>query len=424
MGFGRWRAWGLAALVLPLGSSTCERETLCCTWETPPPARSLRLPYPLLCSQRLLKRVSGLSLNSKQHFTHTHTLSLSLSLSLSHTHTHTHTCNQSTLAGPAESTALSQALGSLVREDPSLHFGVHSETGQLLLSGMGELHLEIAVDRLKREWGIAGLSLGRVQVAYRETPGSEEEEGAGEGGGVGSFTFERSIAGRMVKATITLRVMRKREEVEEGASTGKNWWVGMEGEEGEEEVPCAAVLGTSSAPSSTAPQLSPIPPEHLEAISSAIEVGLGRGCILGFPVVGARVELEGKDCVFALDTPAAALKAATARALSAALAASRPMLLEPCMAVEIKLPEGPAVGEVLNELSTVRRGQIEEVIGGGHERGKATIKAFVPLKEMLGYSTSLRSRTSGEGSFSMEFKSYSCVGNTLQAKLAANPGLV
>lgn len=290
---------------------------------------------------------------------------------------------------------------------------VSEDTGQLLLSGMGELHLEIAVDRLKREWGISGLTLGRVQVAYRESPGDEE--------GLGCHTFEKALGGRSVKASIALKVSFR----EELALQGCNSWIcrrlnDREEQEGDEFAePCAVIPGANGNNSPST--LSPIPPPYLEAISGAIELGLGRGSILGFPVVGARVEIHGEGCMFSLDTPLAAVRAATARALSAALISSRPKLLEPLMAAEITLLEGPAVGEVLSDISTTRRGQIVEV---GGISGKTVIKALVPLKEMVGYATSLRSRTSGEGSFSMEFSKYESVGEALQAKLVANPTLI
>jgi elongation factor G len=240
----------------------------------------------------------------------------------------------------------------------------------------------------------------------------------------------------------------KGEEGEMGEEEGKEWGrstqrtenviVGSGGEEEEEEGveeiegnnQCVLISGDSSGSSGSGsggkggdappPTLSPIPPPLLEAIHRTIELGLGRGPLLGYPVIRAKVWIDGKGTRLGPETPLAAVRAATARALNAALKASGAQLLEPCMAVEVSLPEGPCVGEVCSDLSGNRRGHIVEV----GTSGRAFVKARVPLRSMVGYSTALRSRTRGEGTFSMEFTDYEHVGPMQQEKLLSNPLLV
>jgi elongation factor G len=336
----------------------------------------------------------------------------------------------------SEAKALEAALALLCREDPSLAFSTQAETGQLLLSGMGELHLDVSASRLQSEYGIAGLSLGRVAVAYREAPALPAASAA---------THDRLVNGRRAAATVELLLSpceqllaagqshfagNSEAEEEESESEG-------EGEEGEE----GQLLCLLSAEDGSPAALRPMPPLLAAAVSEGISAAFSRGPLLGSPVVGLRVQLRAAGTALGPDSSPAAVRAAVARAMEQGLREAACELLEPIMLVSVSVPEGPAVGSVMQDLSTTRRGRIREVMaaggaGGGEEGGgpggasqqqqlgtaRSIVCAQVPLAEMVGYSTAIRSRTAGEGSFSMHFDSFAPVGAQLQRKIVAEGG--
>jgi elongation factor G len=329
------------------------------------------------------------------------------------------------VGGAREAKELAAALELLTREDPSLRVDAVEGTGQLLLAGMGELHLDIAADRLRREHGIGGLTLGRVRVAYREAP---------TGGGRGAATFDRVLAGRPARATVALTV----EPCEALRAAGRS-----EVEDAPEGGASCLAEGSGGGAGAGAPAaLRPMPPLLAEALWEAVALAFGRGPLLGAPLVGARVRLDPAGTVLGPDSTPGAVRAAAARALDAALRDAGAALLEPVMRVEVSVAEGSgAVGDVINDLATARRGSVTEVRGGGDGggsgggggdgggggaeglRGRAVVCARVPLTTMVGYATSLRSRTAGEGSFSMEFDAYEHMSATAQAALLERPEL-
>ena len=299
-------------------------------------------------------------------------------------------------SGAGEARALDDALALLLREDPSLTATTHPETGQLLLSGMGELHLDVAADRLKREFGVSGLTLGRVQVAQRESPTREAS---------GAFTFDRLVAGKRAVASVSLHLAPCAELAEADACEFDALPEG--------ELTCAYVRqeGAVSMQRLVAPALA-------AALHEGVAAGFGRGPLVGAPLSGLRVFLDTELTQFTPDSTPAAVRAATARALDTALRAAAVELREPLMNVRITLP-GASVGDVLNDLTGSRHARVLEV---GEEdinttvasssvtcTRRALIRAQVPLREMVGYATSLRSRTAGEAAFSMELVGFSPV---------------
>ncbi len=316
------------------------------------------------------------------------------------------------VGGPREAKELAAALELLLREDPSLRVDAVADTGQLLLAGMGELHLDIAADRLRREHGIGGLSLGRVRVAYREAPAAA---------GGGAATFDRALAGKPARATVALLV----EPCGDLRDAGQ-----CEADEGDGTPPTCMVEGAGTG---GAPALKPMPPLLADALWEAVELAFGRGPLLGAPLVGARVSIDAQRTLLGADSSAGAVRAAASRALAEALRDAGVELLEPVMRVEVSVAEGgAAVGDVINDLATTRRGEITEVRGagaggegGGGEglRGRTVVCARVPLTTMVGYATALRSRTAGQGTFSMEFDTYKEMGAAAQAALLERPEL-
>lgn len=344
----------------------------------------------------------------------------------------------------SEQKALEEALAVLVREDPSLHVRTNEDTGQLLLSGMGELHLDVAADRLRREYGVP-VQLGRMQVAYRESVSGEGE---------GSFVLDRALGttGKRQWATLAVKVERLEDatqnvfvqaqehirckyigSVDEGSgSSGGGGGGGGHGKGGKKgSAPAAADDGSG---------LKLMPAALADAVREAITTALGRGPLLGYPLTGLRVSLLEEGCEISSDSNAAAVKEAAVKALAAAITAAGAELLEPCMNLEAVVPDA-AVGSIVTELSSQRRGRIREVESAataaaaagagatgttgatatrGHV-GKTVIRALVPLRELVGYSTVIRSKTAGEGSFSMEFAAYEPLSPQLQKAILADP---
>ncbi|MEI7843387.1 MAG: elongation factor G [Gallionellaceae bacterium] len=252
------------------------------------------------------------------------------------------------------------ALGRLAAEDPSFRVRTDEESGQTIMSGMGELHLEILVDRMKREFGVEA-NVGAPQVAYREAIRKMVEvEGkfVKQSGGKGQFG----------------RVMLKMEPNE----TGKGFEF------------IDAIKGGA------------VPREFIPAVEKGLRETLPNGVLAGFPVVDVKVTLYDGS-YHEVDSNENAFKMAASIGFKEGMRKANPVLLEPMMAVEVETPEDYA-GTVMGDLSS-RRGMVQgmdDMMGGGK-----SIKAEVPLAEMFGYSTSLRSATQGRATYTMEFKHYS-----------------
>ena len=253
------------------------------------------------------------------------------------------------------------ALGRLAKEDPSFRLRTDEESGQTIISGMGELHLEIIVDRMKREFGVEA-NVGKPQVAYRETIRKTVTEVEGK--------FVRQSGGKGQYGHVVLTV----EPMEPG---GKGF-------EFVDEIKGGVV-----------------PREFIPAVEKGIIDTLGNGVLAGYPVVDVRVRLTFGS-YHDVDSNENAFKMAASMGFKEGCRRANPVILEPMMAVEVETPEDYA-GTVMGDLSS-RRGMVQgmdDMVGGGK-----VIKAEVPLSEMFGYSTSLRSATQGRATYTMEFKQY------------------
>ena len=261
----------------------------------------------------------------------------------------------------ADQEKMGLALNRLAQEDPSFRVRTDEESGQTIISGMGELHLEIIVDRMKREFSVEA-NVGAPQVAYRETIRKACDKVEGK--------FVKQSGGRGQYGHVWLKV--------EPNETGKGY----------EFVD--AIKGGS------------VPREYIPAVQKGILEALPAGVLAGFPVVDVKVTLFDGS-YHEVDSNENAFKMAGLMAFKEGLRRANPTLLEPIMAVEVETPED-FMGNVVGDLSS-RRGVIQGMddIPGG---GKA-LKAEVPLKEMFGYSTTLRSLSQGRATYTMEFKHYS-----------------
>ncbi|MBP0622652.1 elongation factor G [Cupriavidus consociatus] len=266
------------------------------------------------------------------------------------------------------------ALNRLAAEDPSFRVRTDEESGQTIISGMGELHLEILVDRMKREFGVEA-NIGAPQVAYRETIRKTAE------GVEGKFVKQSGGRGQYGHAVITL----------EPQEPGKGF-----------EFIDAIKGGV-------------IPREYIPAVEKGIVDTLPNGILAGFPVVDVKVTLTFGS-YHDVDSNENAFRMAGSMAFKEAMRKASPVLLEPMMAVEVETPED-YTGTVMGDLSS-RRGIVQgmdDMVGGGK-----IIKAEVPLSEMFGYSTSLRSATQGRATYTMEFKHYAeAPKNIAEAVMAA-----
>ena len=259
----------------------------------------------------------------------------------------------------AEQDKMSLALTKLAEEDPTFQVSTNHETGQTIIAGMGELHLEIIVDRLLREFKVDA-NVGKPQVAYREAPGHDVEKAEGK--------FVRQSGGRGQYGHAVIKL----EKMEEGFGY---------------EFVNAIVGGV-------------VPKEYIPSIDKGIQEALNTGVISGYPVVDVKVTLFDGS-YHEVDSSEAAFKIAGSMAIKDALKKSDPILLEPMMAVEVETPE-QYMGDVMGNLSG-RRGKIE---GMDDRAGSKVIRAKVPLGEMFGYATDLRSQTQGRASYTMQFDSY------------------
>ena len=259
----------------------------------------------------------------------------------------------------AEQDKMSIALTKLAEEDPTFQVSTNHETGQTIIAGMGELHLEIIVDRLLREFKVDA-NVGKPQVAYRETAGHDVEKAEGK--------FVRQSGGRGQYGHAVIKL----EKMEEGFGY---------------EFVNAIVGGV-------------VPKDYIPSIDKGIQEALNTGVIAGYPVVDVKVTLFDGS-YHEVDSSEAAFKIAGSMAIKDALKKSDPILLEPYMSVEVETPE-QYMGDVMGNLSG-RRGKIE---GMDDRAGSKVIRAKVPLGEMFGYATDLRSQTQGRASYTMQFDSY------------------
>jgi elongation factor G len=260
----------------------------------------------------------------------------------------------------ADQDKMGEALTRLAEEDPTFRVRTDPETGQLLIYGMGELHLEVIVERMRREFNVSA-NVGRPQVAYRETvtrPVTKVQ---------GRFVRQSGGRGQYGEVFIDLEPAKK------------GGGIGFED----------AVRGGT------------IPREYIPAAEAGIREALLGGVLAGFPVVDVNVRLVDGS-YHEVDSSEIAFKAAGGLAVREALPRAGSVLLEPVMLVEVVAPE-EYLGDVIGDLNA-RRGQIE----GMHPRGAgvSTVRALVPLGEMFGYASDLRSRTQGRGTFTMEFHRY------------------
>ena len=260
----------------------------------------------------------------------------------------------------ADQEKMGLALNRLAQEDPSFRVQTDEESGQTIISGMGELHLEILVDRMKREFGVEA-TVGKPQVAYRETIRTTAKDVEGK------FVKQSGGRGQYGHAVITL------EPNEQG-----------KGYEFLDEIKGGV-----------------IPREYIPAVDKGIADTLKSGVLAGFPVVDVKVHLTFGS-YHDVDSNENAFRMAGSMAFKEAMRRASPVILEPMMAVEVETPED-YMGNVMGDLSG-RRGIVqgmEDMVGGGK-----IVRAEVPLSEMFGYSTSLRSLTQGRATYTMEFKHY------------------
>jgi elongation factor G len=272
----------------------------------------------------------------------------------------------------ADQDKLATALGRLSEEDPTFRVRSDEETGQTVISGMGELHLEIIVDRLIREFGV-GATVGKPQVAYRETVRKRVDKVEGK------FVRQTGGRGQYGHAVISLGPNKP----------GSGY-----------EFANKIVGGV-------------IPREYISSVDQGIQEAMSAGVLAGYPVVDISVELT-YGSYHDVDSSEMAFKIAGSMAFKNAMQKAGPVLLEPVFQVEVTTPED-YMGDVIGDLNS-RRGRIE----GMEPRGNAQIiTARVPLSEMFGYATSMRSMTQGRATYSMQFHSYDEVPKSLADEIVA-----
>ena len=270
---------------------------------------------------------------------------------------------------------LAKALQSLSEEDPTFRVSTDPETNQTVIAGMGELHLDILVDRMLREFKVEA-NIGAPQVAYRETI---RQKTAAEG------KFIRQSGGKGQYGHVVVEV----EPAEESSGF---------------EFVSKIVGGT-------------IPKEYIPSAEQGMKEACESGILAGYPVIDLKVTLTD-GTYHEVDSSEMAFKIAGSMAMKEAVMKASPVLLEPIMKVEVEVPED-FLGDVMGDLNS-RRGQIE---GMGSEAGVAKVTADVPLAEMFGYATDIRSKTQGRGIFSMEFSHYGEVPrNVAEAIISKNSG--
>jgi len=258
----------------------------------------------------------------------------------------------------ADQDKMSLALQKLAEEDPTFHARTDEETGQTIISGMGELHLEIIVDRLVREFKVEA-NVGKPQVAYRET-----------------FRKPARVEGKFIRQS-------------GGRGQYGHVWIEFEPlEPGTGFVFESKIVGGV------------VPKEYFAPVQAGIEEAMKNGVLAGFPIVDIKATLVDGS-YHEVDSSEMAFKIAGSMALKAAKNVCDPVLLEPIMKVEVTVPE-EYMGDVMGDLNS-RRGRIEGMEARGNSQ---VIRAKVPLAEMFGYSTTLRSKTQGRGVYAMEISHY------------------
>ena len=261
----------------------------------------------------------------------------------------------------ADQEKMSTALGKLAQEDPSFAVATDEESGQTIISGMGELHLDILVERMRREFGVEA-NIGKPQVAYRETIRSPIDQEA---------KYIRQTGGRGQYGHV---------------------WVKLEPTYGEEDAPnfefVDAIVGGV------------VPREYIPAVAKGLEEQMSNGVVAGYPLINIRATLHDGS-FHEVDSSEMAFKIAGSMAMREGAARANPVLLEPIMSVEVVTPED-YMGDVVGDLNR-RRGLIE---GMDENPAGKIIRAFVPLAQMFGYSTDVRSATQGRATFTMEFARY------------------
>ena len=282
----------------------------------------------------------------------------------------------------ADQEKMGLALKKLSDEDPTFRVKGDEETGEMIISGMGELHLEIIVERMKREFNVEA-NVGKPQVAYRETiTGATEIEGK----------YIKQSGGRGQYGHVRLR-LKPLQPIDPAAKIRKN--VTRE--------PHFEFINVIKG--------GVVPQEYIPAIEKGVREGMERGVVAGFPLVDISCELYDGS-YHEVDSSEMAFKIAASLALQDGARRSKPVLLEPVMKVEIIVPER-FKGDITGSISG-KRGQIENM----EDRGLAkVIRAKVPLSEMFGYMTGLRSMTEGRGTFNMEFDRYEIVPQNVAAKV-------
>jgi len=271
----------------------------------------------------------------------------------------------------ADQEKLGFSLQKLMMEDPSFHVRNDEETGQTLISGMGELHLEIIVDRLLREFKVEA-NVGRPQVAYRET-----------------VTRSAKQEGRYIRQT-------------GGRGQFGHVWITVEpGEKGKGFEFVNKIVGGS------------IPREFIPAVEKGIVEASEGGVIAGYPVVDVKVTLFDGS-FHEVDSSEMAFKIAGSMAFKAACRNAGAILLEPVMAVEVVCPED-FMGDVIGDLSS-RRGRIQKIEARGNTQ---VIAAHVPLAHMFGYATDLRSKTQGRATYTMQFDHYEAAPQSVSEEVIA-----
>lgn len=267
----------------------------------------------------------------------------------------------------ADQEKMGVALGKLAEEDPTFKTHTDQETGQTIISGMGELHLEIIVDRLTREFNVS-CNVGKPQVAYKET-----------------IRKAVKAEGRYIKQS-------------GGRGQYGDCWIEMSPSEGEYVFENAVVGGS-------------IPKEYIQPIDDGIREAAQCGILGGFPTINFKVKLVDGS-YHDVDSNEMAFKIAGSMAFKTAMAKADPVILEPMMKVEIVVPD-EYMGDVMGDVNG-RRGRIE---GMDAQSGAQVIRSFVPLSAMFGYSTTLRSRTQGRGNYSMVFDHYEEVPKSIQEQI-------
>jgi len=271
----------------------------------------------------------------------------------------------------ADQEKLSISLSKLAQEDPSFKVSYNEETGQTIISGMGELHLEIIVDRLLREFKV-GANVGKPQVAYRETI---KQKAQAEG------KYIKQSGGRGQYGHVHIEV--------EPVEPGKNF-----------EFVNKIIGGT-------------IPKEYIPAVEKGIKEAVDEGVLAGYPVVDVRVTLFDGS-YHEVDSSEMAFKIAASMAFKNAVQKGRPVLLEPIMAIEVVTPE-EYMGDVIGDLNS-RRGRINTVAHRGNAR---IISGDVPLSSMFGYATDLRSKTQGRATYTMQFSHYAEIPKNISEGIVA-----